>query len=136
MRRPTKELLMFSRHRLHDDRGFTLIELLVVLVIIGVLLAIAVPSYLGFKGRASDRTAQANIRTAMTAAETFYADNRTYVGMTEAALALIDTAVSPTLTVASAGVASYCLTDTIGGRTWSVAGPGTTPSFRANGTCS
>ncbi|MFN0155877.1 MAG: type IV pilin protein [Gaiella sp.] len=126
---------MFSRQRLHDDRGFTLIELLVVLVIIGVLLAIAVPSYLGFKDRASNRTAQANIRTAMTAAETFYADNRTYVGMTEAALALIDTAVSPTLTVASAGAASYCLTDTIGGKTWSVAGPGTTPNYRANATC-
>ncbi len=122
-------------HRKNED-GFTLIELLVVLVIIGVLLAIAVPSYLGFKNRASDRTAQANIRTAMTAAETFYSDNSTYVGMDRPALLLIDSAVSPTLSVASTGASNYCLTDTISGRTWSVAGPGTTPNYRQNATCS
>jgi type IV pilus assembly protein PilA len=62
-----------------DERGFTLIELLVVILIIGVLAAIAIPSFLNQRGKASDASAKATARTAQTAEETVYTDGQLYV---------------------------------------------------------
>jgi len=58
-----------------DDEGFTLIELLVVVVIIGVLVAIAVPVYLNYRQGAADKSAQSDVRGAVSAIEQWYTDN-------------------------------------------------------------
>ncbi|BAL86123.1 putative type IV pilin PilA [Actinoplanes missouriensis 431] len=58
-----------------DDEGFTLIELLVVVVIIGVLVAIAVPVYLNYRQGAADKSAQSDVRGAISAVEQYYTNN-------------------------------------------------------------
>jgi type IV pilus assembly protein PilA len=122
-----------DRLALRDEHGFTLIELLYVLVIIGVLIAIAVPSFLGFKDRAQRRTAASNVRSAVPDAEAYYTDNGTYAGMTLAALQTIDH-VDPGLTV-FADATHYCLSDMNGPDIAKVVGPGGTVDDSAAGQC-
>lgn len=116
-----------------NERGFTLIELLVVLIIIAVLLAIAAPSFLGFKDRAQQRTAAANVRSALPAAEAYFSVNNSYAGMDRSALEAIDH-VDARLTVVSAAD-HYCLSDTQGPHTAKVVGPGGTIDQDAAGAC-
>jgi len=60
------------------EAGFTLIELMVVLLIIAILLAIAIPTFLGVTGSANDRAAQSNNTNALTEVKALYQNGQSY----------------------------------------------------------
>lgn len=66
------------RERLSSDEGFTLIELMVVVMIIAVLIAIAIPSFLGFRKSAQDRSAQSELRNVLLAEKAYWLENGDY----------------------------------------------------------
>lgn len=71
-------MLKAIRRGLKKDEGFTLIELMVVVMIIAVLIAIAIPSFLGFRKSAQDRSAQSELRNVLLAEKAFWLDNGDY----------------------------------------------------------
>ncbi|HEX9774950.1 MAG TPA: prepilin-type N-terminal cleavage/methylation domain-containing protein [Actinomycetota bacterium] len=71
------------------DEGFTLIELMVVVLIISILIAIAIPTFLGARTRAQDRAAQSDLRNGVVSVETHYVDTESYT-VTAAQLSAIE----------------------------------------------
>ena len=83
------------------------------------LLAIAIPSYLGFKDRAEKRAAQSNVRESVPTAEAYGQDNNgSYVGLDTAAILAIDPAAKATVAGAAPTATNFCLQSTVGAHTY------------------
>ncbi len=86
------------RERSNGEGGFTLVELLVVMLILGLLAAIAIPSFFNQRDKAQDADAKAAVRTAQTAMETYATDNGgSYVGATAGTATSKLNVIEPTL---------------------------------------
>jgi type IV pilus assembly protein PilA len=89
----TQAMLTRMKHRISDERGFTLIELLVVILIIGILAAIAIPSFLNQRQKAQDACAKSIVRTSQTAMETYFTDYGNYSSVTLTSLNALESAI-------------------------------------------
>ena len=113
------------------DDGFTLIELMVVVLIIAILLAIAIPTFLGARDRANDRAAQSNLRNANTNALVYYADGHQSFTQDPATMEALDPSLRYTNTKSLATsktvyievVTTYSPSDTVYLATQSTNGP-------------
>lgn len=130
-------MLQALKERRDSDRGFTLIELMVVILIIGILISVGLPTFLGARERAQDRAAQALLRNGMVAAKTWYTDGSTYDGFDNTTAAELEpsipwvaslgtvigevevttTATSVELTTLSGSGVTFCLLDVAGDAT-------------------
>ena len=126
-----------KRQRLAGEDGLTLIELFFVVLVLGILLAIAVPSYVAFSARADQAAAKADVRAALPAVEAYRADCGKYA---DAAAAECSDGVAHTFDVAGlksydpalklrtvesiGGGTSYCVDAQVGGKSASFTGSG------------
>jgi len=131
-------MLKTMRTRLNKDEGFTLIELMVVVLIIAILVAIAIPTFLGQRKNAQDSAAKSNVRNALATEKAYFSVNQVFTATT-ADLAAIEpnlfgTGADPVSVVVGTGGVSVCLTQQSAGGDYFSVWDGTTAGtvYRVN----
>ena len=95
--------------KVRNEGGYTLIELLVVVVIIGILTSIAIPTYVGQQDDAKDAAAKAQLRTAATSQQLYYARHDAYAPDAAGLEAFGFRQGEQVLTVETASASNYCM---------------------------
>ncbi len=131
-------MLKTMRTRLNKDEGFTLIELMVVVLIIAILVAIAIPTFLGQRKNAQDSAAKSNVRNALATEKAYFSVNQVFTATT-ADLAAIEpnlfgTGADPVSVVIGTAGVSVCLTQQSAGGDYFSVWDGTTAGtvYRVN----
>ena len=124
-------LLKLRQRMASEESGFTLVELLVVMLIIGLLAAIAIPSFFNQRDKAYDANAKEQARTAETAMETYATDNGgVYTGVTTAKLVQIENSLTDTVSTTKPYLSGAAATGTNNkGWTVTVTSPKTSNTF-------
>jgi type IV pilus assembly protein PilA len=132
-----RQFLDTLKKRLAAEDGFSLLELLTVAVILGIIVAIAVPAYTGFEQGAHEKTAQSNVNSALPAAVQYYTlHGNSYAGLTGAQLKTISPGLSADLQAGSAlAGAAFCVQATDGGITYAYPGGAGGSNQLANAIC-
>jgi prepilin-type N-terminal cleavage/methylation domain-containing protein len=94
------------KQRAHEETGFTLIELMVVVLIMGILMAIAIPTFLSTQGSANDASAKSNATNAFTGEKAYFEDNQTFIDAGSTANGTGATGLDPNLPWGANGAAT------------------------------
>lgn len=127
---------MRKLRQLACELGQGVLEVAVAIGVLTAILAVATPAYLTFQGQRASRRAEANLAAAAKAAESYRWSHGSYRGMTNIDLVREGRDVSSTITVLWARRSRYCVTETVHGKTWSLAGTANRePKLKAKETC-